>query len=40
MPVPWRVLNPGPNAFIPLILVETLKNTGTLPMTKPPEMSA
>jgi hypothetical protein len=26
--------------FIPLILVEILKNTGTLPMTKPPEMSA
>jgi hypothetical protein len=28
MSVSWRGLNPAPNAFIPLVLFQTLKNTG------------
>jgi hypothetical protein len=33
MPVAWRGLKLGPNTFIPLVLVETLKNTGKGPDT-------
>ncbi len=35
MPVSWRVLNLGPNAFIRLILIETLKDTAKGPPLPP-----